>query len=267
MVRVEIAVRRMTINAKDLRTITRIVARPDEGDPGEPLPWSVLAGLYELVSCDFVTFTMVDSRNRACPITQEFPAEPTDASPTEPDWLTEAFWTHYWESKPCCYPDRSADLTSVVTVSDFCTEREFRSTGMYSDYLRWWFPGGCNEIMLCLSSSLGRTIRLLFWRGAGSDFSERDRTLLTLLRPHLDTTYRDLQRRRQPSHMLTTRQRELLSLVAHGHTNGQTARRLGVAEGTVRKHLEHIYRRLDVTSRTAAIMVAFPSGIDRIDVA
>jgi DNA-binding NarL/FixJ family response regulator len=52
---------------------------------------------------------------------------------------------------------------------------------------------------------------------------------------------------------LTTRQRELLDLVADGCTNAQIARRLGIAEGTVRKHLENIYRRLGVSSRTAAI--------------
>jgi hypothetical protein len=31
----------------------------------------------------------------------------------------------------------------------------------------------------------GRTMRLFFFRGPGPDFSERDRALLTLLRPHL----------------------------------------------------------------------------------
>jgi DNA-binding NarL/FixJ family response regulator len=52
---------------------------------------------------------------------------------------------------------------------------------------------------------------------------------------------------------LTTRQRELLDLVADGCTNAQIARRLGIAEGTVRKHLENIYRSLGVSSRTAAV--------------
>jgi DNA-binding CsgD family transcriptional regulator len=52
---------------------------------------------------------------------------------------------------------------------------------------------------------------------------------------------------------LTARQRQLLDLLADGHTNAQIARRLGIAEGTVRKHLENIYRRLGVSSRTAAV--------------
>jgi DNA-binding NarL/FixJ family response regulator len=46
--------------------------------------------------------------------------------------------------------------------------------------------------------------------------------------------------------------------VAAGHTNAQIARRLSVTEGTVRKHLENIYARLHVSSRTAAVTRAFP---------
>lgn len=48
----------------------------------------------------------------------------------------------------------------------------------------------------------------------------------------------------------------LLSLVA-GHTNAQIARELDVAPGTVRKHLERIYRKLSVDSRTHAVALAY----------
>jgi DNA-binding NarL/FixJ family response regulator len=47
-------------------------------------------------------------------------------------------------------------------------------------------------------------------------------------------------------------------LVAAGHTNRQIARRFGISEGTVRTHLENIYARLQVSSRTAAVTRAFP---------
>jgi DNA-binding NarL/FixJ family response regulator len=104
----------------------------------------------------------------------------------------------------------------------------------------------------------GRYVRLTFIRGPGPDFSERDRAVLTLLRPHLDQAYLDAERRRHPVPQLTPRQRELLRLVAAGHTNAQIARRLGVSEGTVRTHLKNIYERLQVSSRTAAVTSAFP---------
>jgi DNA-binding CsgD family transcriptional regulator len=52
---------------------------------------------------------------------------------------------------------------------------------------------------------------------------------------------------------LTEREREILDLVAAGKTNAQIAETIWVAPGTVRKHLENIYEKLGVHSRTAAV--------------
>ena len=98
-------------------------------------------------------------------------------------------------------------------------------------------------------------------RGPGPDFSERDRALLMLLHPHLQQAYLDVERRRHPVPRLTSRQAELLHLVGAGHTNAQIARRLGISEGTVRTHLENIYEKLGVSSRTAAVTRAFADRI------
>jgi DNA-binding NarL/FixJ family response regulator len=126
-------------------------------------------------------------------------------------------------------------------------------------------PGGIeHQLTLCLPagpvrfSGSGQIVRLAFSRGPGPDFSERDRALLTLLRPHLHRAYFDAEGRRVGTPQLTRRQWELLRLVATGHTNAQIARRLGLSEATVRKHLENIYGRLQVSSRTAAVTRAFP---------
>jgi DNA-binding NarL/FixJ family response regulator len=73
----------------------------------------------------------------------------------------------------------------------------------------------------------------------------------------LHQAWLDAERRRHPVPELTTRQWQLMDLLAAGHTNVQIGRRLGVSEGTIRKHLEHIYRRLGVSSRGAAITRAF----------
>ena len=59
---------------------------------------------------------------------------------------------------------------------------------------------------------------------------------------------------------LTARQWELLRLVAAGHSNADIARQLFLSENTVRKHLENIYQWLSVSSRTAAVALAFQSG-------
>ena len=63
----------------------------------------------------------------------------------------------------------------------------------------------------------------------------------------------------RPCRLLAShRQRELLRLIADGHTNAKIARRLGITEGTARTHLENIYDRLQVSSRVAAVARMFP---------
>ena len=51
---------------------------------------------------------------------------------------------------------------------------------------------------------------------------------------------------------LTAREREILELVAEGKSNAEIAERLWISRGTVRKHLDNIYAKLQVHTRTAA---------------
>jgi DNA-binding CsgD family transcriptional regulator len=169
-------------------------------------------------------------------------------------------WQHYWHCQPCSYPDRTGDLRSIVKIADFYSARQWHSVGTRCGINR---PLGFeHDLMLTLPAGPGpviepgRTMRLFFFRGPGPDFSERDRALLTLLRPHLYQAYLDAERQRHPGRRLTPRQEDLLHLLAAGHTNTQIARRLGISEGTVRTHLENIYARLHVSSRTAAVACA-----------
>ena len=52
---------------------------------------------------------------------------------------------------------------------------------------------------------------------------------------------------------LTAREREILALVAQGHTNAQVAAALWISPATVAKHLENVYSKLGVGTRTAAV--------------
>jgi DNA-binding CsgD family transcriptional regulator len=244
---------------QDLRALAAIVSqdRPDLPD-GEGLPPSLLADLMGQIRCDCMSFIGVDSGQQMQWFGQDVPV---DADDSEDD--DTAFWEHYWSSLTCSYPDRTGDLRSVTKISDFYSARQWHGTGMYRDCLSEFE----HELMACLpagsgwTAGPGRTVRLLFWRGAGSDFSERDRALLVLLRPHLHQAYLDAERRRHPVPRLTPRQNDLLRLLATGRTNSQIARRLGISEGTVRTHLENIYERLNVSSRTAAVTRAFPDWV------
>jgi DNA-binding NarL/FixJ family response regulator len=60
---------------------------------------------------------------------------------------------------------------------------------------------------------------------------------------------------------LTTRELEILRLVAAGASNGLIASRLWVTEQTVKFHLSNVYRKLDVSNRTAASHYAFTHGL------
>lgn len=66
-------------------------------------------------------------------------------------------------------------------------------------------------------------------------------------------TYVDDMPRRLAEAGLTRRQTEVAVELVGGGTNAAIAARLGIAEGTVRKHLEQIFRALDVADRASAI--------------
>ena len=53
---------------------------------------------------------------------------------------------------------------------------------------------------------------------------------------------------------LSAREREILDLLAAGHTNKEISSHLGISEGTVRWHLWHVYDKLHVRTRTEAVL-------------
>lgn len=64
---------------------------------------------------------------------------------------------------------------------------------------------------------------------------------------------------------LSGRELEVLTAVARGQSNKQIARALRLSEATVKTHLLHIYAKLDVRDRTAAVTAALGRGIIRMD--
>ena len=143
-----------------------------------------------------------------------------------------------------------------MVTRDFYSDREWHSTGMYTEVLR---PAGVEqELVMPLPAPPGIARRLVFFRAPGSGaFTNDERDAAVLLQPHICDALRH-QARLAAATLLTARQRELLQLVAAGHDNTSIARRLVLSRGTVRNHLENAYARLGVTSRTAAVVRAFP---------
>jgi DNA-binding NarL/FixJ family response regulator len=60
---------------------------------------------------------------------------------------------------------------------------------------------------------------------------------------------------------LTRREVDVLALVAHGHSNSEIAAELVISRKTVSAHLEHIYAKLGVRSRTRAALFAMQQGL------
>jgi DNA-binding NarL/FixJ family response regulator len=60
---------------------------------------------------------------------------------------------------------------------------------------------------------------------------------------------------------LTSREREILDLIAQGHTNAKIARHLFVSPKTVRNHISHIFTKLQIADRTQAILRAREAGL------
>jgi DNA-binding NarL/FixJ family response regulator len=60
---------------------------------------------------------------------------------------------------------------------------------------------------------------------------------------------------------LSQRELEVLTLVARGTTNKEAAKKLFISEATVKTHLIHVYAKLGVKDRAAAVAVAFERGL------
>ena len=168
----------------------------------------------------------------------------------EPPWgddLHPAWWQ--WPLNDY----RNGSRVHALRFSDgFPSTWERRRNAWYQMAMR---PNGIDhEIDLWLPAPQG-TVRAFFLvREEGRrDFSERDKTLLTLLRPHLTMIRERWQQRHQPPG-LTPREAELLELVRLGLSNYQIADRLVLSPATVRTHLSNLFAKIGVHNRTAAAM-------------
>lgn len=100
--------------------------------------------------------------------------------------------------------------------------------------------------------ALGRSVR---------PFSDVEHDVLELVAAPLTAALRRLRERDRAVPRpdgdgdvpLTLRERQVVGLVARGRTNDAIAHELAVSPRTVAKHLEHVYRKLEVAGRAAAV--------------
>jgi ATP/maltotriose-dependent transcriptional regulator MalT len=68
------------------------------------------------------------------------------------------------------------------------------------------------------------------------------------------------QMRQPATEPLSQRELEVLGLIARGSTNREAAAQLFISEATVKTHLLHVYAKLGVNDRAAAVATAFERG-------
>ena len=243
----------MGLSQRDLRRVLDVVSAEAAASEVVEMPEQVLRGLTELIPCVAVSFAVWDERTREV-LTCHRVCLSDD--PGWDDGMAELFWGGYGE---CVAVSGLAGLGEPEQVSvwqDFYTHRQFSGLRMSELFRR---QGTYHRMTVRLPPRGGLERRVQIGRERSDPgFDERDKLLLRLLRPHLTSIRDRIESDRHGAALLTTRQLELLRAVARGDSNRQIARHLGITEGTVRKHLEHIYRRLGVQSRTQAVARVAP---------
>jgi DNA-binding CsgD family transcriptional regulator len=218
-----------------------------------------LPALAELIRCDVLTYNEVGTAPSDV-FYEDWPHRALDVG-------TRSTFGAFAHEHPSVNHYRRAADGRPVLISDFMTRKQFHRLGLYNEFFRT-IPVE-HQLSVTLAVSGPMVVGIAFNR-ATTEFDETDRAVLAVLRLPL---LRALQRARtraavlpalQGEKTLTTTEHAVLDLVADGLTNQAIAHRLDVSPRTVAKHLEHIYRKVGVCNRAAAVFRARRS-LDTVD--
>jgi len=146
----------------------------------------------------------------------------------------------------------AAPVPGSLRISDTLTVEEWHARPLYAQVYR---PlGGEYQIGTLLSEDDGLVETLAVFRSE-SDFTDRELALVEEFARHVRATLARLRATAagDARGLLTSRQRQVLAALESGATVRQAATSLGISEKTLENHLQSIYRRLGVSSRTAAL--------------
>jgi len=233
------------LDSRDVDRVLAVVAEAAAGDGPQPFELPVIERLLELVPADRAGYY----EYAGCGGPNLFEVE----KPTY-----DFGWPGVSKELLSCWPlhDGRRHAAQIATkFSDFVNRPVQRDHSWYVEVMR---PRSVEyECKLWLPSPSGVVRGFFLVRGVRDrDFDERDRSVLTVLRPHLAAIRERWERRRRPPG-LTERETEVLRLLRQGLTNREIGDRLVIATGTVRTHLENIFEKLGVHTRTAALARAF----------
>lgn len=151
----------------------------------------------------------------------------------------------------------------VHRISDSQSNACFRETALYDEYYR---RIGIDHVMALPIQVDSNVLVSFVLNRSRRDFSDRDRAVLDLVRVNLAQMYRHacaLETLRESSGAalrdsmaatLTARECDVLRWVRAGKTDRDIGTLLGCSHRTVQKHLQRVYTKLGVETRTAAVM-------------
>jgi DNA-binding CsgD family transcriptional regulator len=236
------------LRTRDLRAVLEFVETAWALAGERPFTPETLAALNQLIPSDEVAYCELDHMRKR--VVEYMDTNGTDGGGDD------LFWAIVDDHPLCRHQSAYADF-SALRLSDVISRRRLINSRIYAD---WFRPSGFEaELEAGIARSRARTRNFLLDRAHG-DFSARDRAVLELVRPHL-ARIEEMTRLRAAAdasqhdelERLTTREAEILELVAAGLTNAAIAERLWISPGTVKKHLDNIYAKLGVANRTAAV--------------
>src|ERR1700733_6428854 len=246
---------RMYVSLEKLQRAAQLIdALADLDQPGK-LPEIVLPGVADLVECDIVTYNEIPSAPGQAGYYLDYPH-----GCITPAGLM-AFEAHLQEH-PLLIHYRAGGVGEPAKISDFLSQERFHRLGLYSEFFRD-IPVEY-QIAFSLPDNQDGHLTAIALNRAGIDFSEDDRAVLKALSAPLGNALRRARDRQSAGAALATagadglaaltdREVQVLQLAARGRTNKAIARTFDVSPRTIAKHLEHIYRKLGVTSRAAAV--------------
>ena len=220
----------------------------------------VLMDLKKLTGCKFSVFSLGLLRNKIVYLTDsvivsDFEKEFEDSfiylSETKYEMSDYASWI-FLIPESVVYKD-----------SDLVNDQLRKKTPYYKDYL---LASGLPHVAGISIVENGKFLGALTLYKAekAGDFTEKDLFVLEFLRPHLETRLSTDDLRAgsnkynisyllKSNYFMTTREIEILGLVFKGKRNDEVADLLGIAENTVKKHVSHIYEKLEVSSRSQLV--------------
>jgi len=248
------------LRAADLEAVLSFLEEAQTVDGPAPFTTELLDLLTDIVGCTYATFAELDQRSRVLHRVVLCSADPWSAEDDEDDC--------WWESPRTVTLSRyrlSEGAKPMVVLSDFFSRGERTSVDFNPNFQ----DGVSDEIQIDLDPT--RTWFASLNVASDRDFGDRERLLLHRLRPHLSGLYRSAELRRRLAataafdldalDRLTRREREVMVCVADGLSDAEIASVLVVERSTVRKHLENVYEKLGVHSRTAALAKLGANGL------